>query len=116
MQNVLFPFSAAWGCFWSGMMLLSQGWWPSQRPRAQALARFTGTPAKAVLSGTLATAVVQSSSATTVALIGFVSAGLISFHQAIGVLIGASLGNTATGLDRCRAGPEGEPGLLYPAP
>nr|WP_240378727.1 hypothetical protein [Alcaligenes sp. HPC1271] len=39
----------------------------------------------------------QSSTATTVTLIGFVSAGLISFTQAIGVVIGASLGNTATG-------------------
>ncbi|TXL67430.1 Na/Pi cotransporter family protein [Zeimonas arvi] len=63
----------------------------------QALARFTGTPAKAFASGTLATAVAQSSTATTVTLIGFVSAGLVSFPQAIGVLLGASLGNTATG-------------------
>ena len=98
MQNVLFPFFGGLGLFLVGMMLLSQGLVAfGGHALKQALARFTGTPAKAVLSGTLATAVVQSSSATTVALIGFVSAGLISFHQAIGVLIGASLGNTATG-------------------
>ena len=98
MQNVLFPFFGGLGLFLVGMMLLSQGLVAfGGHALKQALARFTGTPGKAVLSGTLATAVVQSSSATTVALIGFVSAGLISFHQAIGVLIGASLGNTATG-------------------
>src|SRR5690606_20186496 len=42
-------------------------------------------------------ALAQSSTATTVTLIGFVSAGLITFSQAIGVVIGASFGNTATG-------------------
>src|SRR5690606_27475998 len=54
-------------------------------------------PIKAFASGALITALAQSSTATTVTLIGFVSAGLITFSQAIGVVIGASLGNTATG-------------------
>ena len=98
MLQVLFPFLGGLGLFLVGMMLLSQGLVAfGGDVLKQAMARFTGTPAKAVLSGTLATVVVQSSSATTVTLIGFVSAGLISFSQAIGVLIGASLGNTATG-------------------
>ncbi|KAF1694902.1 hypothetical protein CSC62_11620 [Pseudoxanthomonas jiangsuensis] len=80
------------------MLLLSQGLVAfGGSTMKHALAHFTGTPTKAFVSGTLATIAVQSSTATTVTLIGFVSAGLISFSQAIGVLIGASLGNTATG-------------------
>lgn len=98
MQDIVFPFAGGLGLFLIGMMLLSQGLVAfGGATMKQALARFTGTPAKAFVSGTLATMAVQSSTATTVTLIGFVSAGLISFSQAIGVLIGASLGNTATG-------------------
>jgi phosphate:Na+ symporter len=59
--------------------------------------RFTGTPLKAFASGALVTAMVQSSSATTVTVIGFVSAGLLTFPQAVGVVFGASLGTTGTG-------------------
>lgn len=98
MQDVVFPFVGGLGLFLIGMMLLSEGLVAfGGEALKRALARFTGTPATAFVSGTLATVVVQSSSATTVTLIGFVSAGLISFSQAVGVLIGASLGNTATG-------------------
>ncbi|NIC43678.1 Na/Pi cotransporter family protein [Aquabacterium sp. A08] len=98
MQEMLFPFVGGLGLFLIGMMLLSQGLVAFGGDLLKrALSRFTGTPTAAVVSGALATVVVQSSSATTVTLIGFVSAGLISFSQAIGVLIGASLGNTATG-------------------
>jgi len=98
MQEILFPFVGGLGLFLIGMMLLSEGLVAFGGPAMkQALSRFTGTPGKAFASGALATMIVQSSSATTVTLIGFVSAGLITFSQAIGVLIGASLGNTATG-------------------
>lgn len=61
------------------------------------LARYTSTRWTAVLAGAGVTAVVQSSSATTLATIGFVSAGLLSFQNAIGVNIGAALGTTSTG-------------------
>ena len=98
MLEILFPFVGGIGLFLFGMMMLSDGLVAfGGGVMKQALARFTGTPAKAFVSGTLATMIAQSSTATTVTLIGFVSAGLISFTQAIGVLIGASLGNTATG-------------------
>ena len=43
------------------------------------------------------TAIIQSSSATTVMLIGFVSAGIMSLNQAVGVVIGANIGTTITG-------------------
>ncbi|WP_439590279.1 Na/Pi cotransporter family protein [Hydrogenophaga sp.] len=98
MHDIVFPFAGGLGLFLIGMMLLSQGLVAfGGSTMKQALAHFTGTPTKAFVSGTLATMALQSSTATTVTLIGFVSAGLISFSQAIGVLIGASLGNTATG-------------------
>lgn len=98
MLEILFPFAGGLGLFLIGMMLLADGLMAfGGRAMKQALARFTGTPARAFVSGALATAIAQSSTATTVTLIGFVSAGLISFPQAIGVLMGASLGNTATG-------------------
>jgi phosphate:Na+ symporter len=86
------------GLFLLGMTLLTDGLKAFAGPALQrALARFTGTPAKAFASGALVTLLVQSSSATTVTLIGFVSAGLIPFAQAVGVVMGASLGTTGTG-------------------
>jgi len=53
--------------------------------------RFTGA-----LSGALITAVIQSSSVTTVMVVGFVSAGLITFTQSVGVIMGANIGTTVT--------------------
>ena len=50
----------------------------------------------AVASGAGITALIQSSSATTVILIGFVNAGLMNLHQAIGVILGANIGTTVT--------------------
>jgi len=98
MTDILFPFLGGIGLFLMGMSLLSQGLIAfAGNALKRSLIRFTGTPFKAFLSGTLATALVQSSSATTVTVIGFVSAGLITFSQAIGFVIGASLGNTGTG-------------------
>lgn len=98
MTEILFPFAGGLGLFLIGMMLMSQGLVGFAGGALQrALIRFTGSPFRAFASGTVVTMLVQSSTATTVTLIGFVSAGLIGFSQAIGVLIGASLGNTATG-------------------
>lgn len=86
------------GLFLLGMTLLTEGakGFAGDSLR-QALLRFAGTPWKAFLSGLLATLLVQSSSATTVMVIGFVSAGLLAFPQALGVIFGASLGTTGTG-------------------
>jgi len=50
----------------------------------------------AVLSGAAVTALLQSSSATTVMLIGFVSAGLMTFRQTLGIILGADIGTTLT--------------------
>src|SRR5437879_10673757 len=50
----------------------------------------------AVVSGAAITAIIQSSAATTLMLIGFVSAGLMSFRQTLGVILGADIGTTLT--------------------
>ena len=49
-----------------------------------------------VLVGTLVTAVIQSSSATTVMVVGFVNAGIMTLPQAVGVIMGANIGTTVT--------------------
>lgn len=63
----------------------------------QWLLQFTGSPLKALFSGIGLTVLVQSSTATTLATIGFVSAGALTFSNAIGVIIGANIGTTSTG-------------------
>lgn len=61
------------------------------------LGSFTSTPVTGALTGAATTAVVQSSSATTVAAVGFVASGLLTFPQALGIIFGANLGTTLTG-------------------
>ena len=60
------------------------------------LTRMTRTRLAAVASGALVTSIIQSSSATTLMLIGFVSAGLLTFPQSLGVILGADIGTTVT--------------------
>src|SRR5258708_36695114 len=50
----------------------------------------------AVASGAAVTAIIQSSAATTLMLIGFVSAGLMTFRQTLGIILGADIGTTFT--------------------
>jgi phosphate:Na+ symporter len=86
------------GLFLLGMVLLTDGLRSAAGDALRdVLRRFTGGTLPAVLSGAAATAVVQSSSATVLTTIGFVSAGLLTFPQAVGVVFGASLGTTSTG-------------------
>ncbi len=60
------------------------------------LARLTTNPFKGVFAGAFVTAIIQSSSVTTVLLIGFISAGLMTLEQSIGVILGAGIGTTIT--------------------
>ena len=62
----------------------------------QLLTVMSRTRLSAVFSGALVTAILQSSAATTLMLIGFVSAGLMSFRQTLGVILGADIGTTLT--------------------
>ncbi|MCG6861360.1 MAG: Na/Pi cotransporter family protein [Chromatiaceae bacterium] len=62
----------------------------------QILARLTNSRIMGLITGALVTAIIQSSSVTTVMLVGFVTAGLMSLSQAIGVILGADIGTTVT--------------------
>ncbi|MCX7678282.1 MAG: Na/Pi symporter [Spirochaetes bacterium] len=85
------------GIFLFGMSLITDG----LRTLAgdslrKALSRFTGGTVSSFISGVSITAIIQSSGATMFATIGFVSAGLITFEQSIGVILGANVGTTST--------------------
>ena len=54
-------------------------------------------PLSGAVVGTIVTAIIQSSSATTVMVVGFVNAGLMSLYQSVGVIMGANIGTTITG-------------------
>ncbi len=60
------------------------------------LARLTGNPLLGAITGAIITAVIQSSSVTTVLVVGFVSAGLMTLVQSVGVIFGANVGTTVT--------------------
>ncbi|MCK5336413.1 MAG: Na/Pi symporter, partial [Gammaproteobacteria bacterium] len=62
-----------------------------------ALMHITRTPLSGAVTGAVSTAILQSSSATTVAAVGFVGAGLMSFSGALGIIFGANIGTTITG-------------------
>jgi phosphate:Na+ symporter len=86
------------GLFLLGMILMTDGLKAiAGDALRRLLARFTGNRLSAVATGAGITLVVQSSTATTLATIGFVSAGLLAFENSIGVIIGANLGTTSTG-------------------
>ena len=58
--------------------------------------KTTNTPVKGILVGALVTAIIQSSSGTTALTVGLVRAGLLSFPQAVGIIMGANIGTTVT--------------------
>lgn len=60
------------------------------------LSKMTSNPVKGVFTGLLITAIIQSSSATTVMMVSFVNAGLLSLVESIGVIMGANIGTTVT--------------------
>ena len=60
------------------------------------LGKMTGRPLNGILTGTAVTAAIQSSSATTVMVVSFVNAGLLSLGGAVAVIMGANIGTTVT--------------------
>lgn len=86
------------GLFLLGITMMTNGLKLAAGPALEViLSRATRTPAAGLASGVLVTALVQSSSAVTVAVIGFVNAGLLDLGGALWVLFGANLGMTTTG-------------------
>ena len=99
MQAILqiFTLLGALGLFLYGMTLMSEGLQKAAGDRLRAfLASMTSNAFKRVLTGLLITAIIQSSSATTVMVVSFVNAGLLSLTNAIGVIMGANIGTTVT--------------------
>lgn len=85
--------------FLYGMTLMSTGLEVAAGDRLKSiLERLTSNRFLGMLVGAGITAVIQSSSATTVMVVGFVNAGLMTLQQAVGVIMGANIGTTVTGL------------------
>jgi len=92
-----FTLLGALGMFLYGMNLMSAGLQKAAGDRLRGfLSSMTSNPFKRVLTGLGITAVIQSSSATTVMVVSFVNAGLLTLVQAIGVIMGANIGTTVT--------------------
>jgi len=96
-RDMVFGLLGGLGLFLYGMTLLGEGLRRAAGDRIRSvLSALTSTLLRGVVVGAAVTAVIQSSSATTVMLVGFVNAGLMTLRQAIGVIIGANIGTTVT--------------------
>ena len=93
----IFTLLGALGMFLYGMNMMSAGLQKAAGDKLRGfLSAMTSNPFKRVLTGVGITAVIQSSSATTVMVVSFVNAGLLTLAQAIGVIMGANIGTTVT--------------------
>ena len=93
----IFTLLGALGMFLYGMNLMSSGLQKAAGEKLRGfLSAMTSNPLKGVLTGLGITAIIQSSSATTVMVVSFVNAGLLTLVQAIGVIMGANIGTTIT--------------------
>lgn len=87
----------ALGFFLYGMKVMSESLQKVAGDKMRSiLAKMTSNPVKGVLTGVLITGIIQSSSATTVMVVSFVNAGLLSLIESIGVIMGANIGTTVT--------------------
>ena len=96
-ENLNFTLMGALGMFLYGMNLMSSGLQKAAGDKLRGLlSSMTSNPFKGVMTGLGVTSVIQSSSATTVMVVSFVNAGLLTLTQAIGVIMGANIGTTVT--------------------
>lgn len=96
-QALLFTFLGGIGIFLFGIKLMGDGLQQAAGDGLRDLLdRFTTKPLMGVLTGIVVTILIQSSSGTTVLTIGLVTAGFMTLRQAIGVIMGANIGTTAT--------------------
>lgn len=85
------------GLFLYGMRIMSEGLQKAAGEKMKRILKLmTGNRLVAVLTGATVTMLIQSSSATTVMLVSFVNAGLMTLNQAVGVILGANIGTTVT--------------------
>lgn len=96
-MSIVISLMGGLGLFLYGMNLMGEGLQKSAGTRLKAIIKLlTSNIFMGVLVGTGVTAVIQSSSATTVMVVGFVNAGIMTLKQAIGVIMGANIGTTVT--------------------
>ncbi|MDD4371855.1 MAG: Na/Pi cotransporter family protein [Anaerostipes sp.] len=96
-MEVIFGLLGGLAIFIFGMNMMSECLQKAAGSKMKSiLSMLTRNPVLGVLAGALTTAVLQSSSATTVMVIGFVSAGLMTLPQAISIILGANIGTTMT--------------------
>ncbi len=95
--GLLFKFIGGLGLFLYGMHIMADGLQKTAGGKMKKLLGFlTNNRLMAVLVGALITAIIQSSGATTVMVVGFVNAGILTLSQAVGVIMGANIGTTIT--------------------
>lgn len=93
----LFQFISGLGFFLYGMHLMSENMQKVAGPRfATMISSLTNNKLLGVIIGALFTALINSSAATTVIVVGFVNAGLMTLSQAVGIIMGANVGTTIT--------------------
>ncbi len=96
-QQLIFGLVGGLGLFLFGMKIMSEGLQKVAGDRMRRiLAALTNNRYMAAFVGLAVTAIIQSSSGTTVMVVGFVNAGLMTLMQAIGVVLGANIGTTVT--------------------
>jgi len=96
-RETIFGVVGGLGLFIFGIHLMGAGLHKASADKIRKiLAALTSTPFMGMLVGAGVTSLIQSSSATTVMLVGFVNAGLMTLRQAIGVILGADIGTTIT--------------------
>ena len=93
----LFGFVGGLGMFLYGMSIMADGMQKTAGSKMSSfLGMLTNNRFMAVILGAVITAIIQSSGATTVMVVGFVSAGVLNLVQAVGVIMGANIGTTIT--------------------
>ncbi|MFW5649715.1 MAG: Na/Pi cotransporter family protein [Candidatus Alkaliphilus sp. MAG34] len=96
-MEIIFGLIGGLGLFLYGITIMSTGLQKVAGNRLRSIVgMLTSNPFMAVVVGAITTVIVQSSSATTVMIVGFVNAGIMTLTQAIGVIMGANIGTTVT--------------------
>ncbi|SCI80203.1 transcriptional regulator PhoU [uncultured Clostridium sp.] len=96
-MSILISLIGGLGLFLYGMNLMGEGLQKSTGPKLEkAIELLTSNVVMGVLVGAVVTGIIQSSGATTVMVVGFVNAGIMTLFQAIGVIMGANIGTTVT--------------------
>lgn len=97
LQELLFGIIGGLGLFLFGIHLMGEGLQKLSRDKIRTiLSKFTNNRISGLLVGAGVTSLIQSSSATTVIVVGFINAGLMTLRQSIGIILGANIGTTIT--------------------